>query len=350
MLGFTLYLSPAGRYYDQSTNIRFVSGHMGCGTDVGIESGMDPGPIPEPGPICQCLYGVMGGCGGGTISGVCGEVGGDADNASCLSESENGNCGVQGDKKTSQYTSKKHFQNHGKSIFSYCDIYSAIQRQYWSVGAFRYYQIKQIPNFLLASPITIISFFTVINFSSRLLRDAKKKIIEDNALIRRSKKGSFFNSISVCLCVCLSCLQSPLSSHLLHLLAVTVLGVVVAHVQIVTRLICSSCPVIYIGLAVLLTDRSRPNIAGSERNTDNEFSPQQNTVTELLEGSSSISKEHSPTGIIVQDSTFIVENSMNNNSQKYLLHSESVPYFVISYVILFNILGIILHPNFYPWT
>jgi Gpi18-like mannosyltransferase len=351
ILGYMPYLSPARRYYDQSTGMRSVSGHIGCGTDVSTESGVGPGSIPEPGPICRCLCGAMGVCEGATMSVVCSAVGDSSDIDCALSECyhENGSCRVQSDEKNRQHTSKKYCENHGKSIYSYCDIYSAVQRQYWNVGAFRYYQIKQIPNFLLAAPITIISFFTFFYFASRLLRDVKKRIIED-CEFKRSNKISLSSSFSVCVCVCLSCLQSPLSSHLLHLLAVTVLGAVVAHVQIVTRLICSSCPVIYIGLAVLLTDCSRPNSAGSEHNSDREFSSQQNTVAEQSECSSIISEEHSPTGFKVQDPTIIVENSMNAKSQKYLFYSQSVPYFVISYVILFNILGIMLHPNFYPWT
>lgn len=346
---FIRYLSPAGHYYDQSTGIRSVSGHIGCGTDVSTASGVDPGPIIDSGPICRCLYRVMSGCGGVTARGVCGSVGGDAGNDSGLSENENGNCGAQGDKKTRQYTSEEHGQNHGNSIFNYCDIYSAVQRQYWNVGAFRYFQIKQIPNFLLAAPITIISFFTVFSFSSRLLSNVRKKITEKNAEEYRSKKRSLSSSISQCFCVCLSCLQSPLSSHLLHLLAVTVLGVVVAHVQIVTRLICSSCPVIYIGLAVLLTDSPRLNVAGRVLDTDRDN--QRQSVSEHSERSLVIPKEHSQSGIKVQDPIISTEKSIDKNIPNCYVHSKSLPYCVIiSYIILFNILGIILHPNFYPWT
>ena len=309
---------------------------------------MDPGSILDPGPICRCLYGFIGGCGGVATGGVCGIEGNNIDYNSGLCETDD--YGVQGDDKNCQYTGKNHCQNHRNSVFNYCDIYAAVQRQYWNVGAFRYFQIKQIPNFLLATPIIIISFFTFYYFSSRLLRDARNKITGNYAVLKQGEKRSIWSTLSLCFYVCLSCLQSPLSSHLLHLLAVTMLGIIVAHIQIVTRLICSSCPVIYIGLAVLLVDYSRPTIAERERNTYRECSSQQNTVTEQSEDSLRFSREHSSTGIEVQDPLITVENISNVNSQKNLLNFKYVPYFVISYIILFNFLGIVLHPNFYPWT
>jgi hypothetical protein len=80
---------------------------------------------------------------------------------------------------------------------------------------------------------------------------------------------------------------------LTHLFMVTMLGLFIAHVQITTRLICSSCPLIYIGLASILKAKNDANI------------------------------------------------QKNNKRNQYL---------VIIYLVLFNFLGILLHPNFYPWT
>ncbi|KAJ9540537.1 hypothetical protein OSB04_027043, partial [Centaurea solstitialis] len=43
-------------------------------------------------------------------------------------------------------------------------LYNFIQSQYWGVGFLRYFQIKQLPNFLLASPILSIALCSIIHY------------------------------------------------------------------------------------------------------------------------------------------------------------------------------------------
>ncbi|XP_009762374.1 uncharacterized protein [Nicotiana sylvestris] len=43
-------------------------------------------------------------------------------------------------------------------------LYNYIQSHYWGVGFLRYFQVKQIPNFVLASPILSLAFCTIIHY------------------------------------------------------------------------------------------------------------------------------------------------------------------------------------------
>ena len=41
------------------------------------------------------------------------------------------------------------------------NIYSYIQSTYWNVGAFKYYTLSQIPNFIIAAPMLFLSFYGI---------------------------------------------------------------------------------------------------------------------------------------------------------------------------------------------
>jgi phosphatidylinositol glycan class V len=43
------------------------------------------------------------------------------------------------------------------------NIYSYIQSSYWNVGAFKYYTLSQIPNFIIAAPMLFLSFYGIYN-------------------------------------------------------------------------------------------------------------------------------------------------------------------------------------------
>ena len=144
------------------------------------------------------------------------------------------------------------------------NLYGHVQRKYWNVGFLRYFQLKQIPNFLLASPVLMLSTvatITWIRMNWKLLNDGTKALPHRVALWSVTALQIFAGE---------KCQAIPLSTpgeilqgspYLLGFYAVlaasTLLGFTMAHVQISTRLICSSCPALYWFLAGALTKKNK---------------------------------------------------------------------------------------------
>lgn len=103
----------------------------------------------------------------------------------------------------------------GNASQLYYNSYGYVQKKFWGVGFLRYYHWKQIPNFIMAFPILSIAMHTLFRFS-------------------RAESAS---------CIHIG--------HFVHLAAHVILATGWAHIQISTRLLCSSCPVIYVGFAYL---------------------------------------------------------------------------------------------------
>lgn len=97
--------------------------------------------------------------------------------------------------------------------------YSYIQSQYWDVGFLKYFELKQIPNFLLAFPM--ISFMLIKSF--------------------QFVKSNFKN------CINMGLVKSDFSIYpfFLHGLLLTIFCTFFIHVQVTTRMIASSTPIFY---------------------------------------------------------------------------------------------------------
>lgn len=133
-------------------------------------------------------------------------------------------------------------------------VYSYLQSKYWNIGFLNYYELKQIPNFIIALPIILISIY-IIN-----ILKSKQSLVKIELLY----------------------------PFIIHLYCILLIGSLYAHVQILTRLICSSSPIIYI------------------------------TMAEII---------------------------MNYNTYHIYYHN-----YLYIYLYLYIVLGILLYPNYYPWT
>lgn len=156
--------------------------------------------------------------------------------------------------------------------------YSYIQSFYWNVGFLRYYELKQIPNFILAFPAIYVIFAAARDWCHLAGKDIVLKAL---GLFRNSNKKKESNSNK-------SFIEpGHVMVYLLHALFLTLSGLVAFHVQILTRMICSSTPIFYWTCANFCLDGA-------------------------------------------------------NSNRKWS--------FVSVYFLVYLFIGIVLHTNFYPWT
>jgi len=110
-------------------------------------------------------------------------------------------------------------------------LYQFVQVYYWNNGFLTYWQFKQIPNFLLASPFLTLSFWAIWNYFSL----TRKKMInlKDKSFIKTFQfiKDSHLEYYIYWLFICLFALFSM-------------------NIQVITRFGCSQCPPFYWVLSI----------------------------------------------------------------------------------------------------
>ncbi|EQC40136.1 hypothetical protein SDRG_02786 [Saprolegnia diclina VS20] len=94
-------------------------------------------------------------------------------------------------------------------------MYMFIQKEYWGVGPFAYYQLKQIPNFALATPMLLLSSYALLSYWRPRTRSA--------AVV----------------------LPSPLQPYMAHLAFLLANALVVLHIQVLTRFLCANPPIFW---------------------------------------------------------------------------------------------------------
>jgi phosphatidylinositol glycan class V len=105
-------------------------------------------------------------------------------------------------------------------------MYMFIQMEYWNVGLFKYYEMKQIPNFLLALPMILMCSHLLAYF---FLVPIRKTTKHENVFL-------------------LSANASNLRPYCIHLLLLLLNALLVVHIQVTTRLL-TACPPVFWGPA-----------------------------------------------------------------------------------------------------
>lgn len=116
---------------------------------------------------------------------------------------------------------------HNKAVWCSFAIpfsYSYLQNYYWNVGFLQYYELKQIPNFLLAAPILC----TIVSHSIHFLITNPKVTLYlgiMNSKMQSQKSHQFVYAV--------------------HALALSLFCISFVHIQVSTRMLASSSPYIY---------------------------------------------------------------------------------------------------------
>ncbi|XP_074113570.1 phosphatidylinositol glycan anchor biosynthesis class V [Cotesia typhae] len=136
--------------------------------------------------------------------------------------------------------------------------YMYVQEKYWSVGLFKYYEIKQIPNFCLAIPILYIMLRCIIEYfreNKQQLYKLKFFYINNYESITRKKRYPL-----------------QMFPFIIHGLFLTIFCILFVHIQVSTRLLGSASPLLYWFCANLMSHRIRNSDKDFYENSTNAFS------------------------------------------------------------------------------
>ena len=124
--------------------------------------------------------------------------------------------------------------------------YDYIQKHYWNVGFFQYFHWKQIPNFVLASPM----IFFVLHRSWLFFEHHRHYCFR---LGLSSGYSNFSSNHMPCLSHAYGAQTLPKEAfvYVVHAAFIAIFAFFCIHVQVATRMIASSTPVIYWWMAII---------------------------------------------------------------------------------------------------
>ncbi|NWQ89430.1 PIGV mannosyltransferase, partial [Burhinus bistriatus] len=199
-------------------------------------------------------------------------------------------------------------------------VYSYIQDTYWNVGFLRYFELRQIPNFLLALPVTFLGLWAAWTYITANPRHCLTLGLERRKSEEEGKPRAGFCCPAVFV-------------YVVHATVLLAFGFFCMHVQVLTRFLGSSSPVLYWFSAHLLQEHEP--LLWSE-GTDNQTAAPRSEKS-LVGKSPRSCGEGTPENPVVR---LLMNCSLITPLGKCILG------FFLSYWLL----GLILHCNFLPWT
>uniref|UniRef100_A0A2P2IC78 GPI mannosyltransferase 2 n=1 Tax=Hirondellea gigas TaxID=1518452 RepID=A0A2P2IC78_9CRUS len=257
-----------------------------------------------------------------------------------------------------------HSPESGEAEWCYAPIpfaYTHVQDKHWEVGLFRYYQLKQLPNFLLAVPIVLM----IICHAALYFVDSPQVVwslgiphprqLAAASLKRKTEEHESSGDDGTCAAGgkeqgngddaalngtsageqqwCYSGVRAwKVFVYTVHGLAVCFFCLLFVNVQVTTRLVCSSCPVVYWFAAHVATSSSSSNT-----------------------NSPSATRQKTPGKKLLPQKLLVPEPAQNLSKPFAVAFLSNFPQdfwgqVVISYFLLYFMLGTVMFSNFLPWT
>lgn len=217
--------------------------------------------------------------------------------------------------------------------------YSYVQKHYWNVGFLNYYQWKQIPNFLLATPILAIVLLHCYRFITQNLRHCLRLGINlarfqrttsyDSAASKSKKIGKNFSAQLF--------YDSDMFVYIVHGASLSIFCILFVHIQVTTRLLASASPLLYWFMAAKI--KAQPSKM-TEQNHINEHFRKIGTTGRLSGDFFTITNLEGVTNMYSKWRTFILSKNITDKSFKL------IKLYFLGYLII----GTICFSNFYPWT
>ncbi|KAM3965517.1 phosphatidylinositol glycan anchor biosynthesis class V [Aphomia sociella] len=211
--------------------------------------------------------------------------------------------------------------------------YSYIQSHYWDVGFFKYYKLKQIPNFMLASPCIFLIMYHCMSYINNNLKLCLRLGLKynifgySNKMPYRQKqysKGFGANDPSMFV-------------YVVHVTFLTIFCIIFVHIQVSTRLLASASPVLYWICSSRMNVGPTPT---SDQNTINEHFRRIGIGKRIPSHHLSIANLEGVDNMYSKWKTFIITRRMPD------FQSRLIQYYFLGYFVI----GTIFFSNFYPWT
>ncbi|XP_076067037.1 phosphatidylinositol glycan anchor biosynthesis class V isoform X4 [Oratosquilla oratoria] len=118
--------------------------------------------------------------------------------------------------------------------------YSFVQNKYWEVGLLRYYEVRQVPNFLVAIPVVMLVIVQAALYlvdNPHVCWSLGIKLPDSEVRSKKDKTAFIWHEEGIN--------SWRLFVYTAHALCLCAFCVLCIHVQVTTRLLCSSCPILY---------------------------------------------------------------------------------------------------------